>query len=135
MNIKILSSLFFLAVSSVMIALGLFTDSQGPHGGIVKKVDGRFIEIKNNSTGFYTFLLDKNEKPTNNTGTSCKLKIVFPDNTSTHRTMNLFQEDGFSTEPLPVYFSYCIITFNVSNRIYSTEFDNDFLYVQKKSQP
>ena len=132
MKTKIILIALLVIAALLLISLKIYQTSEGPHGGTVKRAEGYNIEMKNSHEGIFTFLLDKNLKPINNKGISFRLKLFYPDDINTDSELKPFGEDGFFSESIPKYYSSCEITFHVSGKNISAEFENETLFVKKK---
>lgn len=132
MKTKIIVIALLIAAAIILVSLNVFQSSQGPHGGTVKKAENYNIEMKNPGGSMYAYLLDRNLKPVNNKGISCKVKLFFPDKTAADQILSPFGTDGFIIELIPMYYVSCTVTFNVAGKNIEADFENEVLFVDKK---
>src|ERR1700739_4231650 len=128
-NLNILVAFMLLTV------LGIFSfvasgNKQGPHGGIVKKADNYFIEMKCAENFLYTYLLNDRLKTVDATDLMCEVKFSFPDSTDIRSQLKPNNDDGFIC-PAPIGFFSCKITFVAIGKSVSAEFLNPIQVVNK----
>jgi hypothetical protein len=103
---------------------------KGPHGGIVKKAENYFIELKNTEDLIKVYLLDNNMKTKENEGISGDARFYLSDNTDFTVELMPEQQEAFSAKGIPGYLT-CKITFNVFGRPISARFENEKLIAGK----
>jgi hypothetical protein len=113
--------LFFLACSLVAYVA---SKPQGPHGGIVRKADDFFIEIKNEESLFSAWLLTKKLKTVKSTELVAETNFFFPDGTDLLVTMQNEKKDNGFTCQVPPGFIACQVKFNFEGKIITARFDN-----------
>ena len=129
---KLILTLFFLFIASLIISLAFIQYDLGPHGGTVKNAGVYNIELKNSYPIFYVFLLDRNHMPIKNYGITCDAKFIYQDTTSYKKALMPYSDDGFYSEYTSSGFNFCKINFNIRGRIVSAIFENDISIVNKK---
>jgi hypothetical protein len=129
---KLILTLFFLCIASLIISLAFIQYDLGPHGGTVKNAGVYNIELKNSYPVFYVFLLDRNHMPIKNYGITCDAKFIYQDTTSYNKALMPYSDDGFYSEYTSSGFNFCKINFNIRGRIVSAIFENDISIVKKK---
>ncbi len=121
----------FLLITTTLLSLHSPT-SEGPHGGVIKKSEGYYIEMKNNpDTSFFAYLLSKKLKTVSNKGISGEVKLFFPDSTALNVELKPIAGDAFTAKVVPGFYS-CKITFNVFGKSVSAPFDKENQIVQKQ---
>lgn len=124
--------LFFVVLYLVTMALvaHVTTRTQGPHEGILKRSGPYFIEMKEEGTKIYVYLLDKKLVAVNNKDVIGEVSVGFPDNTTQVIPLKPEKEDQFVCE-VPQNFSACKITFTVSGKNISARFTSPVKMVHK----
>jgi hypothetical protein len=95
-NYTVLPSLIF-----VMASWNTNTKDDGPHGGITKKADNYFIEIKTSDKFVNTWLLDNKMNPIGNKNIACDAKFILADSSFLNIKLLPFDKDGFVTDNVP----------------------------------
>lgn len=133
MKTKIMYALFLLALAT-LVSLGS-TQAEGPHGGIVKKAEGYYIEMKNNpDTSFFAYLLSKKQKTISNQNISGEVQLFFPDSTTLDVKLTPIAGNGFTAKVLTGFYA-CKITFHVFEKEVSAQFEKQSQIVQRKDNP
>lgn len=123
--------LLFLVTAITLLSLD-FPELQGTHGGVVKKAEGFYIEMKNNpDTSFSVYLLNKKLRTVSNKGISGEVKFFFPDSTTLDVPLKPVAGNAFTARVIPGYYS-CKITFHVFGKEVSAAFDRESQTAQKK---
>lgn len=104
--------------------------TQGPHGGTLKKAGGYFIEIKNFEKILSVYLLDQKLKPVKIKGITGEVKLIFADNTD--MTIPLKNTEERFTCKLPEGMFFCKIMFKVNDKPVSATYENAGQVVLKK---
>jgi hypothetical protein len=73
----------------------------GPHGGITKRADNYFIEVKTSDKFVNAWLLDTQMKPIDNKDIACGAKFILADSTSLNVKLLPLDKDGFVTDNIP----------------------------------
>lgn len=108
------------------------TQAKGPHGGILKKTQGYFIEINTPGKFIYAYLLDKKLKTINDKELVCEVKFSLPDSTSFNLKLKPTTDGGFMGDNLNG-FNNCLITFTAFGNSISARYENaSILVVEKK---
>lgn len=130
MRTKIMYALFLLTILTLLSLVA--PTSVGPHGGIVKKAEGFYIEMENNpDTTFFAYLLNKKLKTISNKGISGEVKFFFPDSTALNVELKPAPGNAFTAKPVPG-FNSCKITFLVFGKSVSAPFEKESQTAQKK---
>ena len=103
----------------------------GPHGGVLKKSNNYYIEMKTVDNFFYTYLLDGKQKVISSKNLSCNVRFFLADSTDLILQLKPF-DNGFKGENIQGY-RYCKITFNVDEKTTeSALFENQKPVVNKE---
>lgn len=96
----------------ILIALVSWSKAQpkGPHGGVLKKTQNYFIEIKTPGKFIYAYLLDKKLKTINDKEMSCNVNYSLPDSTGFNLKLKPSPDGGFMAENSNG-FNGCLVTF------------------------
>ncbi|MES2763774.1 MAG: hypothetical protein V4677_16280 [Bacteroidota bacterium] len=85
----------------LMLTLGSWhinVKDDGPHGGITKKADNYFIEMKTVDKFVNVWLLDSKMKTIPNKDIACGAKFIMADSTTLNVKLLPLDKDGFVTE-------------------------------------
>lgn len=124
--------LFILCAAVVILALNMANN--GPHGGIIKKTDEFFIEMKNNpDTTFLVWLLDQRQKTLSNKEVTGNVKFLFPDSTATDIELKRTKDNAFTAKTITGYNS-CKIILEVYGKIVSAQFEKQEQVAQTRSK-
>ncbi|MBA3680932.1 MAG: hypothetical protein H0W73_07160 [Bacteroidetes bacterium] len=108
------------------------TQTKGPHGGIIKKIQNYYIEINTPGKFIYTYLLDKKLNTISNKEVTCDVKFSLPDSTSFNLKLKPHTDGGFIGENLNGFYG-CIVTFTAFGKTLSAKYENaSVLAVDKK---
>src|ERR1700741_1253801 len=111
----LLNFFVFLCLLVTPIAVDLI-QSAGPHGGVMKKADNYFIEVKAEDKMLFTYLLDPKLKAISNKDLTCTVRFFMADSTDMILRLKPFEEKGFTGENIPGY-RYCKITYKVNDKV------------------
>lgn len=129
---KALLCIACLFIPSILFSQDSLSQAVGPNGGIVKKAENYYIEIKNvPEMSFYAYLLDKELKIISNKGVLCNAEFFFPDNTSLKVPLKPAPGEAFTADVASGY-DACEITFYVLDKHVFARFKNISSIVQKK---
>jgi len=133
MKTKVFITLVFSIVALLhMTSYTTYQDTDGPHGGTLKKAENFYIEMRNPYDHFYAFLYNRMMKPVSNKNIFCSVRFYYNDSTSTDMVLEPFEEDGFvSASTVPNYVT-CKVMFNVQGKTVEAKFDNTTYIVKKK---
>ncbi|HWY12635.1 MAG TPA: hypothetical protein VN026_14980 [Bacteroidia bacterium] len=118
-------------------ALGLVSfmmspqQTQGPHGGTLKKAEGYFIEMKNFEKVLSVYLLNEKLRSVDTKAITGEVKLFFPDSTDLILQLKHSYDNMFTCKLPGDYFS-CKITFNVGGKPVMATFENSGQIVLKK---
>lgn len=100
---------FFLP--GILFSQDSLSQSLGPNGGIIKKVENYYIEIKNvPEINFYAYLIDKELKIISNKNISCTAEFFYPDRASLKVQLRPVPGDAFMADVASGY-NACEIVF------------------------
>lgn len=119
--------LFFMTV--VLIA-AVVEKLQGPHGGMIKKSDGCYIEMRTEEKKLFAYLLDRKMKTFPNKDIIGEVRFLLLDNTTTTVPLVNEGDDGF-TCGIPADFATCKITLKTGSREFSAKFSNALKVVKQ----
>lgn len=124
--------IFFILLFCFTAALvaHVVTRNQGPHNGIVKRVDNYCIEMKSVDRKLFVYLLDKKLHTLSNRDMTAEAVFIFPDNTSMSITLKPDVDDAFTCEA-PSDYNSCKINFNRQGKTISAGFSNPVKVVKK----
>jgi len=120
--------LFF--VMAVLVA-GVASKKQGPHGGVVKRAENYFIEMKSADRKLYVYLLEKGLKTISNKGLLAEADFFFPDSTVQNVPLKPENYEAFVCET-PLNYHACKITFKVAGKLVFAKFNNPLKIVRHK---
>jgi hypothetical protein len=119
--------LFFVTVGLVGHVI---TRNQGPHNGVVKRVDNYCIELKNVERKLFAYLLDAKLKAIPVKDITAEALFSFPDSTSMSISLKQDVDNAFTCEA-PSDFYACKISFNRQGKMISAIFSNTIRVVRK----
>jgi hypothetical protein len=106
------------------------TKNDGPHNGVVKRVDNYCIEMKNVEKKLFAYLLDKKLHTISNRDLTAEAVFSFPDSTSMSMSLKPDVDDAFTCEA-PSDFYACKININRQGKVISAIFPNTLKVVRK----
>jgi len=106
--------------------------TQGPHGGTLKKAEGYFIEMKNFEKILSVYLLNEKLKAVPVKDVSGEVKLFFADHTDIIIPLKHSSEDVFTCKLPEGMFSYKVTFNGVISKPISATFENSGQVVLKK---
>ncbi len=126
-------------IAFVILSLGL--DGQvsdrggsGPHGGLLNFTPYYKIEMTSSNGCLIAYLYDKDMTPISNKGISGEILLVYSDNASISKKLNLYEGDGLMIEEASPYYIYCVLTLNISGKMITSKFINQYGLADKQSK-
>jgi hypothetical protein len=119
--------LFFSTLGMISLVL---SRPRGPHGGVVKKADNYFIEIKTFEKDFTAYLLTQKLRSVDTKEVAGEVKFYFPDSTDVNIPLKP-KDDGFVCIA-PGGFSSCKVSFTSVGKTVTARFEKQTQLVYKK---
>ena len=131
-SLKLLFGVFCFFVILTFISFSVFSNNTGPHGGSVKETGKYIIEMKNDVSQIYVYLLDKKLRSLGTKGIACEVRFFFPDSTTVDANLFPYDNEGFSNVAGVSGFSSCRVTLNLSGEKVSALFASEISVVKEE---
>lgn len=116
---------------SLTVVSWIFLKPQGPHGGVVKKAENYFIEMKSDEKNLSAYLFDRKLKAIEADDLRGDVMFYFRDSTNLSAPLSLSANNEFKCVPPAGYYS-CKIRFTLANKSISANFFNPLQVALKK---
>lgn len=122
---------FLIGIVTILLSMNTPEITIGPHGGKIKNTRNYKIELKNDNSVFYAYLLSKKGIAIPNNGISCEIRFFFPDSTTLDFPLKPYQKEGFVMESSLLNYTSYIVNFNVLGKIETAKYGNENALVHR----
>ncbi|MGZ3904006.1 MAG: hypothetical protein ACXVC6_09940 [Bacteroidia bacterium] len=116
---------------ALSVASWIFLKPQGPHGGVVKKADNFYIEMKSDEKNLSAFLFDRKLKAVEAIDLQGDVRFHLQDSTDVSVPLTRLDGNEFKCVP-PTGFYSCRVTFRITGKSISANFFNPLQVVLKR---
>ncbi|MGZ3864512.1 MAG: hypothetical protein ACXVPN_16470 [Bacteroidia bacterium] len=120
-----------LIFTALSVVSWIFLKPQGPHGGVVKRADNYFIEMKSEEKAFSAYIFDKKFKAIEIPDIHGKVKFYFRGSADINVPLNLSTKNEFKCIP-PIGYYSCKVMFTIMGKPVSANFFNPMQIVMQK---